>query len=67
MALIHKGSWKSLVAYIACFTVVITCMALSYWQLSRAYEKQQKLALFIDNKITNESLYDSLNKDINAF
>jgi cytochrome oxidase assembly protein ShyY1 len=41
-------------------------MALSYWQLSRAYEKQQKLALFIDNKITNESLYDSLNKDINA-
>lgn len=66
MALVHIGSWKSLVAYIACFTVVITCMALSYWQLSRAYEKQQKLALFIDNKITNESLYDSLNKDINT-
>tara|TARA_Y100000588_G_C14213860_1_gene907918 strand:+ start:1232 stop:1954 length:723 start_codon:yes stop_codon:yes gene_type:complete len=60
MALIKALPWQAIIIWLVCITVVTTCLGLSYWQFSRAKEKQLQLDEFSQSELTSFEFIQAL-------
>jgi len=60
MALIKALPWQAIIIWLVCITVVTTCLGLSYWQFSRAKEKQLQLDEFSQVELTSFEFIQAL-------
>jgi len=64
MAKKKHTSRKTILSIILGTLVVMTCLGLSYWQFSRASEKQKQQQIFSGNEITLKEFIDSFEQNV---